>query len=232
MNQPNCYQNKTIHFLLFVLPLALPILLAGCAANGAEPALAGPNLPWRTVRKVAEAAPGDQVALWTDGSKTLIAWPGEPALPGIRLVNINAPEQITNLALGRVPRQLHLFSADAGLLHIFWLDQTLPGETHLASALITTDGKIERGPEEVSNKPTAEYSAAAAPSGDVLTAWTTTDVASSLYIQLVDGAGRVHPSVHIAERANYPAVAIDAAGKFHVSWLESQTENLWTIQYL
>ena len=234
MKQPDYNQKQTSNSVFRALFLFLcSVLLTNCAADTGNVAQGVSISPWRTLRKLADVAPSDQVALWTDGDKTLVAWPGEPALPGIRIADVNAADNSAkNLALGRVPRHLAMYSAADTLLHILWLDQTLPGETHLASALITTSGEIAREPAVVSNKPTAEYSAAAAPSGDVLTAWTTSGNVSSLYLQLVDGAGRAHPSVYIAERASYPAVAIDADGNFHVSWLEAQTEQLWTIQHI
>src|SRR5258708_21280572 len=101
-----------------------------------------PISPWRTLRKLADAAPSDQVALWTDGDKTLVAWPGEPALPGIRLLDVNAADSIKNLSLGRVPRHLAIYSAARSLLRIIWLDPTLPTQTHPASRRIPTAGLL------------------------------------------------------------------------------------------
>src|SRR5258708_3789282 len=185
MKQRDHNQKKTSPHIPHMIFLVVGcVLMTQCAADTGNLAQTVSTQPWRTVRKLAESAPSDQVALWTNGDKTLVAWPGEPALPGIRLVDVNAADSIKNLALGRVPRHLAIYSAADSLLHIIWLDQTLPGETHLASALITTSGEIAREPAVVSNKPTAEYSAAAAPSGDVVTAWTTSGNVSSLYLQL------------------------------------------------
>src|SRR5258705_9780846 len=73
------------------------LLLTACASlSSVPPALA----PWKVLGLLATAAPHDSPGLWTDGAKTLLAWPGEPSSPGIRLVDTNAPDQVKVLTLG------------------------------------------------------------------------------------------------------------------------------------
>src|SRR5258708_25226173 len=104
MKQPDYNQKQTSSSVFRTSFLILcSVLLTHCAADTGNLAQGLPISPWRTLRKLADAAPSDQVALWTDGDKTLVAWPGEPALPGIRLVVVN-DNSVKNLALGRVPR--------------------------------------------------------------------------------------------------------------------------------
>src|SRR5579859_6395634 len=96
------------------------LLSAGCAAPVQQPLQ-----PWTSAQLVAEAAPHDQPGLWSDGETTLLAWPGEPAAPGIRLATLGGQPKI--LPLGRVPRQVSLLRAADNNQHVLWLDQTLPG---------------------------------------------------------------------------------------------------------
>src|SRR5262249_38149861 len=155
----------------------------------------------RVVLEIAEAAPHDQPALWSNGEKTLIAWPGEPAAPGIRLVDVQEPGKVQVLPLGRIPWQLSLLTAADGYLHILWLDQTIPGETHLVGAVIDTYGGVTRAPGIISTRSTAQYTAIAQQSGDLLTLWTDDGDRPALYMQKVDGQGRPGPERKLAQPA-------------------------------
>src|ERR1700674_4528468 len=124
VNRGLTLQRVTITFVAILLLLA-----AGCSAPPKQP-----MAPWTNAQLVAEAAPHDQPGLWSDGETTLFAWPGEPAAPGIRLAALGGQPKV--LPLGRVPRQISLLRAADNNLHVLWLDQTLPGETHLAGAVI------------------------------------------------------------------------------------------------
>jgi hypothetical protein len=206
--------------------VAIVFMLTACA-----PTLQVPHSPWHVLQEVAEAAPHDQPALWSDGEKTLIAWPGEPAAPGIRLADLQKPGEAKVLPLGRVPWQVSLLPAADGYLHILWLDQTLPGETHLVGALIDTYGGVIRSPGIISNRPTAQYTSVSQPSGDVLTLWTEVGDRPALYVQKVDGQGRPGQERRLAQPATNPGGAVDSNGNFHIFWLEPGAGSFWTIHY-
>src|SRR5579871_1267196 len=89
--------------------VSLLLLSGGLLSAGCSTPVRQPLPPWTSAQLVAEAAPHDQPGLWSDGETTLLAWPGEPALPGIRLVAPGADPQ--KLPLGRVPRQVRLLRA-------------------------------------------------------------------------------------------------------------------------
>src|SRR5258708_26715484 len=156
-------RDRLFHFIaLFVAILllsALSLSAAGCATPARQPIL-----PWTSAQLVAEAAPHDQPGLWSDGETTLFAWPGEPAAPGIRLASLGGELKI--LRLGRVPRQVTLLRAADNNQHVLWLDQTLPGETHLAGAVIQRDRPGLRAPREITQRPAFQYSALADAAGD------------------------------------------------------------------
>ncbi len=204
---------------------ALLLIPTACAAP-TETAL---RVPWQALHKVAETAPNNQTALWTDGTKTVLAWPGGPDQPGIRLSN--GTNETVLLPFGTL-QQVALYPADAGLLHILWLDQTHPDEPRLASALITTDGKIERGANAVSAKATTHYAAVRLANGNVLTLWIEARQHSPLYAQLLDGADRAHPPVRLSSDASYPTGMVDLNGTLHLAWLENAASQSWTIRYL
>src|SRR5579859_3484508 len=81
-----------------VILACVVILSAGCAPS-TSPANQ-PLPPWTDAHFVAQAAPHDQPALWSDGETTLLAWPGEPEAPGIRLADLGGTTKV--LPLGRV----------------------------------------------------------------------------------------------------------------------------------
>src|SRR5262245_39422801 len=188
MFQPEVNALKTKHLILRGVLVSLVLLLTACGSS-----LQVPQSPWTVLQQVANAAPHDQPALWSNGEKTLIAWPGEPAAPGIRLVDTQKPGEPQVLPLGRVPWQISLLTASDGYLHILWLDQTIPGETHLVGALIDTYGGVTRPPGVISTRPTAQYAVIAEQSGNLVTLWTDDGDRPALYMQKVDGLGRPGP---------------------------------------
>ena len=199
--------------------------LAGCATQRITGALP----PWRIMTNVAETAPHDKPALWTDGTHTLLAWPGEPASPSIRLANVDSPGRSRSLTLGRIPRDVSLFTAADGLLHLMWLDQTLPGQTQLVGALIDTEGNTQRIPGVISNRPAVHYAGISTPDHGVLTLWAGEH---ELYAQTVDARGRPRPALRIARTGRRPVAAYDSIGNLHMAWLEPTAPEIWTIRYL
>jgi hypothetical protein len=229
VNQIQTCANRITESRRSVWYLILALLIASCASLPVvPPALA----PWQVVNFLATAAPHDAPGLWTDGTKTLLAWPGEPSSPGIRLVDTSAPSHVNVLSLGRVPRSVSLFKADAGALHILWLDQTLPTQTELVGALIDTEGAIVRTPDSISKRRVTQYRAVSTSDGDVVTLWVEDRVPSSIYLQRVDSQGRAQQPVRIARTGTRPTLAFDLNGDLHVAWLESTSPSLWTIHYL
>src|SRR5258708_2063978 len=199
------FQPAVNHYLTRrrgVFAFVVILLLSACGATAVQQ----PLQPWTSAQLVAEAAPHDQPGLWSDGETTLLAWPGEPAAPGIRLAALGG--QTKNLPLGRVPRQVRLLRAADNNLHVLWLDQTLPGETHLASAVIQRDGAVLRAPGEISQRPASQYSAVEDAAGDALTLWIDTADRPAIYFQRLDGLGRPSQAIRLAAPASNPAIAI------------------------
>jgi hypothetical protein len=189
-----------------------------------------PRTPWGRIFKVTDSTSNEQPSLWVVGGTPLIAWPGAPGQPNIRLANGTNPPVV--LPLGTIPHDLSLYPASQGLLHVLWLDQIQPGETRLAEAIITTEGKVERNANAVSTKQTTHYAAVMLANGNVLTLWSEAAQRSALYAQLVDGEGRPHPAVRLSNDARNPSGMLDLNGKLHLAWLESERAQTWTIRYL
>src|SRR5258708_9964825 len=193
-------RDRIFHFIAVFVAILL-LSAAGCATPARQAVL-----PWTSAQLVAEAAPHDQPGLWSDGETTLFAWPGEPAAPGIRLASLGGELKI--LRLGRVPRQVSLLRAADNNQHVLWLDQTLPGETHLASAVIQRDGTVLRAPGEISQRPASQYSAVEDAAGNALTLWIDTADRPAIYFQRLDGLGRPSQAIRLAAPASNPAIAI------------------------
>lgn len=189
-----------------------------------------PRVPWAELTKVTDSTSNEQPAIWIPAGAPLVAWPGEPAQPNIRLANGTNPPVV--MPLGTKPHDLSLYPAAQGLLHLLWLDQIQPGETRLAEAMITIEGKVERNATAVSTRQTAHYSAVMLTNGNVLTLWTEAGKRSPLYAQLVDGEGRAHPAVRLSNDARNPSGILDLNGRLHLAWLESERAQTWTIRYL
>jgi hypothetical protein len=52
-----------------------------------------------------------------------------------------------------------------------------------------------------------------------------------LTLHVVDSIGRPHTPLMIPSQADYSALAVDPNGGLHVSWLEPQPGNIWTVHY-
>jgi hypothetical protein len=214
--------------------LSALFLLVGCSSVSTLK----PAEPFREIVKIVTAPPFDQPALWTNGDLTLMAWPGEPAAPGIRLINVeqaNTGETGQSSAkvmpLGRVPYRVSLYAAESGFYHLLWLDQTLPNETQLAGSMISAEGEVMRDPGVLSKRPTAQYAAVPNAEGDLHILWVASDNDHSLFIQMLDRKGRIQQAIHLAKNASQPAAAFDLNGDLHLAWLESAPSRVWTIHY-
>ncbi|MEP7284861.1 MAG: hypothetical protein ABI947_03730 [Chloroflexota bacterium] len=188
--------------------------------------------PWHILRKISTAAPHDRPALWSDGVQTLLAWPGEPSAPGIRLDSPDWQTPVKILPLGRIPREVSLFAGLDGNLNLLWLDQTLPDQAQLVGALIATNGVVKRSPGVISNRAISHYTAISTKAGDVIALWVESGEKQGVFIQLIDGQGRPRQAVQLAKAGSNPAAAFDLNGDLHIAWLESTAAHLWTIRYL
>lgn len=215
--------TKTINSCL--LAGLLLVITNGC--GGAGVAL---YPPWRTLRIINNATPHDQPALQLVGTMPLIAWPGDPAVPQLRVVDGARPNDPLTLPIGSTPRHVALYPADGSNLQFLWLDETLPGESRLFSAILDANRTLERGPNLISNRPTLDYNAAILPSGDLVVFWVEANN-GLLYAQFVDTSGRPRPPLRLADSGRYPSAVYDQRGTLHVAWVEPTTPRLWAIHY-
>ena len=157
-----------IHTVRLIAALALIVVTGHCASPSAGlDALP----PWRETRVVAETVPHEQPSLWAGGTTTLIAWPGDPAAPGIYLVDLARGGQPQSLQLGTIPRRVSVYPASGDRVQLLWLDQTLSDEAHLVGAVLGPEHQIERSQTPITNRPTLDYRAVATASGEIDVVW-------------------------------------------------------------
>jgi hypothetical protein len=225
----NVFTTLFYVFRFWILTLALTQCTTVPATIAAS---SPPGAAWRIVQAIPATGPQPEPALWSDGTTTVIVWPGDVSRPDINLFNVGSSGQLLALPLAAAPRQVTIYQMRGGVLQLLWLDWTPPGETRLVGAMLSADRTVERGPAVISNRPTAEYSAAITPSGDLLTLWVEArEGATSLYAQMIDNAGRPYPPIRLAVSARHPSAVYAPDGTLHVAWLESNAVRLWTIRY-
>jgi hypothetical protein len=219
--------STTIIYVFHVLAMAMLLLLSGCAST--VPAAAA---PWRILRTIPVSGPQAQPGLWTGGRAAFLALPGDLSKPDINLYDLAADAPPLVLPLASAPRHVTLYPAPGGQLFLLWLDQSALGDTTLMGAFLGKSGGLQRGPAAISNRPVSDYSAAALPSGELLTLWIAAgDRSTPLYTQVIDSAGRPLPPLRLAETARHPSAASAPDGTLHVAWLEPSAPRLWTIRY-
>ncbi len=209
------------------LALAFLILVITSGCSGAA---VTPYPSWRALRRIDKVTPHDQPALQLVGTTPIFAWPGDPAVPQLRLLDLNRASDPLVLPIGSTSRHVSLYPAAGSNLQILWLDETLPGESRLFSAILDANRNVERGPNVISNRPTLDYSATLMPSGDLVVLWMEAND-GPLYAQFVDTDGRPRPPLRLADSGRYPAAVYDQRGTLHVAWVESSTPRLWAIHY-
>jgi len=213
--------NKKAYDFLAILILVM---------NGCSSAATTLNPPWRTLRAINNVTPHDQPALQLVGTTPLFAWPGDPAVTQLRLVDTARSNDPVVLPIGSTPRHVLLYPAGGSNLQILWLDETLPGESRLFSAILDANRAVERGPNLISNRPTQDYSATVMPAGDLVVFWMEANN-GPLYAQFIDTSGRPRPPLRLADSGRYPSAVYDQLGALHVAWVEPTTPRLWAIHY-
>ncbi|MCC7449766.1 MAG: hypothetical protein IT324_20265 [Anaerolineae bacterium] len=203
----------------------LGVLLTGCGST-----VTTVYAPWRTWRAFSSVTPHDQPVLQLIGTTPLVAWPGDPVVTQLRLIDASRSNDPIVLPLGSTPRRVSLYPAGRSNLQILWLDETLPGESRLFSAILGVNRAVERGPNLISNRPTLDYSATLMPSGDLVVFWMEANN-GPLYAQFIDTSGRPRPPLRLADSGRYPTAAYDQRGALHVAWVEPTTPRLWAIHY-
>ncbi len=158
-----------------------------------------------------------------------MAWPGDPAEPGIRFA---VDETSRLMSISSAPQQVRILPGQGHRVIVMWLEPILPDELHLVNVVLGDHYDIERTQSTISNRPTHSYAAVATPDESVITLWTEAGQnLKPLYAQYVDGLGRSRPPVLVAPDADYPSAAFDANGNLHVVWLSPGVAHQWTIQY-
>src|SRR5262249_47860104 len=133
-----------------------------------------PIAPWQSVRSVLKTGPQEQIAIWSDSSRTLLVWAGDAASPNLNIMYVATETMPTRLQLGIAPRTISWYPAPDEHWQILWLDRSLTGEDHLMAALVARQNgsyTLERGPTEISSRTTLAYSAGVTPAGDLFAAW-------------------------------------------------------------
>jgi hypothetical protein len=201
-------------------------VIGGCAAGGE---LAP---PWQLRRTITNVTPQEQAALWADEHMTLIAWPGDPAMPNIRLLDADRQGDPLVLPLGIKPGPVSLYPLSSGRFQLLWIDWALPGEGHLVGGTLDPNLAVLRGPTDIADRSVLEFSAAPTARGDLAVFWSEVgSVTTPIYSVLIDSLGRPRSSINVTASGRYPAAAYDRHGDLHVAWLEPGAGRLWSIRY-
>ncbi len=181
---------------------------------------------------MTELAPQLRPAVSFSRKVPVFAWDDGSALHLWRAANDKSTNQKT-LPLGQGSRQWSLYEGDNDELQALWLASTVLGESALFTARIAPDLTLLRGPTTVSNLDTRDYAAAVLPSHNLLTLWVAHNLglADTLYLQVIDAAGRPLQAIQIAKNAAHPALLVDPRGAVYVAWLEPALGNSWIVQF-
>ncbi len=203
--------------------LSLLSLIAACAPVTPTPT-STPLSPWSDPVTLGRAQQGDPPVIWPQFGGIAASWASADEAGvhenAIRFSN-GVLSAVTVLPLPpRHPYALSGAPASNGDLHLLWLDADTSGETHLFSALLSSQLTVERGPTPISERAALRYAVIPAENGSVWTAWSG-DLAAepSLYAQPIDADGRPRPSKRIATDATEPALTRAEDGTVTVYWL-------------
>jgi hypothetical protein len=218
--------NLRLTFARLIGLFGLLMVLTQCST----PAPIRPLSPWLKIQKVADTPPVEQPALWISDDTVKLAWPGDPAAPGIQVATLDTPSKTVSLSIA--PQQVSLIPAQDEQMLMLWLEPTLPGELRLVNVLLNEHYEVERGQVTASTRSTLRYIAVATPLHNTIILWIEANQNHTpLYAQLIDGQGRPRPPLLIAEEAVYPAAAFDQNDNLHVIWLQPDNPTRWSLQY-
>jgi hypothetical protein len=207
------------------------LLILGVCVIGGCTAAGGLASPWQLRRTITGVTPQEQAALWVDEHQRLIAWPGDPTMPNIRLLETSQTDP-RPLPLGIRPGPVSLYPLSSGNFQLLWIDWARPGEGHLVGGTLDPTLEVQRGPTDITTRPVLEFSAAPTPQGELAVFWNEIgQTTTPIYTVPIDSLGRPRSSVQITASGRYPSAAYDRHGDLHLAWLEPGAGHLWTVHY-
>lgn len=194
------------------------------------PACAAPSSPqytWESSLLVASAEQSEAPALWAASDGAALAWVSADASgvhQDFRFLGANGAGPVVVLPLPPTqPFAQSLHPAANGKLHLLWLDIAAPGDPRLHSALLTSQGAVERGPVAHASQAVQRYAAAADGRGGL---WLVTSeglaAEPALVARYLDPTGRPRLSdgKRLAQDADWPALTA-SQGQQLLCWLRA-----------
>lgn len=176
--------------------------LASCMGSGVPQPATG------TITVIGAAMQREAPALAISGGQLASAWIGSDGADVFQVARLNDSEPVVLPLPPRHPYQQTLLASAGGRFHLLWLDSSDTAETRLYSALLGPDLTVERGPVEVSDINTFDYSAVSLPDGTATVAWTGGSPAGpGLFLQQIDLSGRARAVFASARNATQPALS-------------------------
>ncbi len=207
----------------------LAALSGACGTAAAEPSTS--SSPWGPILILAQTEQTGAPALWVHNEQVTAAWVGADER-GVhhdaRVLSAAASTEATVLPLPPVhPYAQQLYPAADQHSHLLWLDAHENGENRLYSALLTPQLSVQRGPTLITDNETRRYAALPAGNGELIAVWSGGLLAEpSLYLQLIDRAGRPRPATRLTTDADWPALVRANDGTLYVFWLRPSDGSL------
>ena len=214
----------------------IALAMFGCSsADDSDAPVPVARSSWGDITTLESAEQGGAPAIWATVEMVAAAWIDSvenQSFQYMRALTHSDTSEATQLTLPPTfPHRQSLLPAARRHFHLLWLDASdddVDDGLRLWSAVITPDLLVERGRVLVSDRKTFNYAAAPASNQQIWAAWSGGLPAEpTLFLQLIDAAGRPRPAQEIATDADFPVIIGWDAGQTDLYWLAGRQDAVY-----